>query len=279
MSSRGVNLYTIYTQYSSLPIFIGGVNLKNNYLQKFMTTQNPESNQEALEKSKKEGEARMAAEGLRMDYATRDKWAVEQEEKAPSPQDYIKDLTDKSAQLQEALVGLKKAVMEGDNKSSDLEKKVDFEKLLDKIKMMTLHALVRPEEPRRVRMAQSALETATADFQRDHIATTEAISKILAGEARPGELESGRPDIDKKWLEKVIADLPKEELAKLQNEVQAALERLQAALPRVEQIAAEKSLPADQKEEKLKQYEDMYKIFEEYSKDAQYILDNLRKQH
>lgn len=243
-----------------------------------MTIANSEVSNEALKKSK-EGEARMAAEGLRMDYARRDEWAVEQEEKAPSPQDYIKDLTDKSAQLQEALVELKKAVMEGENKSSDLEKRVNFEKLRDKVDTMIHHALVRPEEPGRVKMAQSFLESATADFQRRHIATTEAISKVLAGEAQPGELESGRPDIDKKWLEKVSADLPKEELAKLQNEVQAALERLQAALPRVEQMAAEKSLPADQKEEKLKQYEDMYKIFEEYSKDAQYILDNLRKQH
>ena len=75
--------------------------------------------------------------------------------------------------------------------------------------------------------------------------------------------------------EKIGKELSPEELANLQTEISSALERLKDLEPKIKEIAESKALPADKKEERLKQYEEMYKNHQEKRKDLEHILEKL----
>ncbi len=238
------------------------------------------------EKSSAEQEALRKAEGVRVDFSYRDKMAMHEAQEEPSAQQYVDDLQGKLGNAHATLEKLRQAVMEGQHQTTDLDKKVAFQKLLNDAEYSAHHAFAKPEEPGRVRSQQQSLENAETNFQKRHVAPTERMLKVLTGELSGEALspqkmyEAFRASNDEigrlQRGAEARTDLPPDELTKLQSEVSVALERLQAMAPEINKMASEKAFSPGEKEEKLKQYAAMYTEYGKTRTELQELLQRLR---
>lgn len=232
-------------------------------------------------------EALLKAQGVRVDFSSRDKMAMREAREEPSAQQYIDDLQNKLGTLHNTLKKLRQAVIERQHQTIDIDEKIEFQKLMSEAENSVLHALARPEEPWRVHQQQQYLENAKKNFQKDHIAPTERMLKTLTGEPMeetPSSQETyetsqtGKASKDEIGRLKMVAEsranLPPDELSELQSEVSSALERLQIMAPEIDKMMSEKAFSPEEKDEKLKRYETMY---EEYEKTKTELLELLQR--
>ena len=234
---------------------------------------------EQRDRQKKVAEAQDIARGVEADYTGRKKWAVGELEKRPAVEDYFEDLQNKLSEVTSTLETMRATVMKGENTSKDIPTRTAFMEKKQDAEHLAHHAFAQAEKPDRVRMAQSSFEGAADGFQMRHTAPTERIAKALAGSLSEGEVKkAGDRDLKRlRQIPTILENLPTEELKKLQSEVAESLEELQRALPEVEAIAKDKMLDPAEKDAKLKQYEEMYKVYEKRKGELKEVLEDIEK--
>lgn len=227
-------------------------------------------------------------EGVRVDFGSRDKWAMRQLKESPGVPDHVeflRQVSDEGMQLQEQM---KEAIGKGDDKSDDLYTKVKIEALRDKVRTWAHHAFKEPGKPGDVEYLQTQWEQAGDQFKREHTKTTERVLAALKGELSFDEVKKMRTSGELSWregrLDDIIqgrGDMSPEKLAALQGELSATLERLRALEPQVETLAKEKSIRRAKKPEpftrspELQPYEDSYKRYQELKDDVLRLLKEI----
>lgn len=219
--------------------------------------------QKGAQETNREAEtARIQADRIKNDFGYLDKQALREANEEPTISEYAKDLQGKLGEAQQLLQDLRQSVMSGDHLSGDINKKVQLEQMLDKVRYKVHHAFAKPAAPGSVEYQQKRLEDAGNNFQQRFVKQAETMSSNLNGEQSPNEKNPG--EMAKKFdVDNVRTNLSADQLSELHTQVSSALDRLKDLQPEIEKIAQEKALKPEEKDEYLKNYGTM---FEEYSK-------------
>ena len=222
-----------------------------------------------VENNKESEVARLQADRIKMDFGHSVKQALREADEAPAVADYVAGLQGKLGEATQLLQELRQSIMDGKHQTGDVNNKVQFEQLLDKVRYKVHHAFAKPEDPGRVRGQQIMLENAGENFQKRFVEPAKTMDAALKGEQSTSEMYPGEQATAYK-VDSVRKNLSADKLSELQTQVSSTLERLNNLQPEIEKIAQEKALKPEEKDGVLQNYGTMY---EEYRK----VADELRQ--
>lgn len=235
--------------------------------------------QEGREKTPAEKSAELVSSVEGRFIGTNAKIALQEARKEPGAQDADRDLSEKIKGLAQSENTLREIMEKGKYDNLSIPDKVAFTQALDKAKFYAMHAFSEPADLERI---QSQWENAVDNFKNRTIGLVERTRAVLSGEMGSEDIA----ELNKKFkissdetlkLREYLAQAPHltpDDKARLLSDLASKIEDLHAAEGDFSEIAAQKRLPDQEKDQRLRAYKS---TADNYERSRQSLYDFLKQ--